>query len=162
MLSMSFKSTPRWCGEEPGQEFDEHSAWKPNKRSAWIFHLPGDPGTPEIPANPGDEKIPKTPLFRLDSCNGQEHPEPAKSITLSKNPVFRTDVLCFINLMWAKVMKMKLEDVSRKCSRNCTPHANKHKQVTVRYRGIDVLLEGLEIDLRIRARSSRGKCPQIV
>ena len=127
MLSMSFKSTLCWFGEEGAQAFDEHSAWKTQcggkpaqgfaKRSAWIFHMPGDPCTPEILANPGDEKIPKTPLFRLDTWNGQEHPEPAKSISLSKNPVVRTDVLCFIILMRAKVMMMKLEDISQKCSR---------------------------------------------
>ena len=56
MLLVPFKSSLYRCGSGPAQVFDE--------RSAWIF-VPGDPDTPEIPANPGDEEIRKTRYFAL-------------------------------------------------------------------------------------------------
>ena len=49
------------CGDQPAQGNAE--------RSACIFHLPGDHGTPEIAANPGGEEIQKIPLFCIDSCD---------------------------------------------------------------------------------------------
>ena len=67
-----------------------------------FFHLPGDPGTPKSRRIRETRKSRKPRFFRLESCNGQDHPEPAKSTSLSKNPVFWTDVLCFIILMWPK------------------------------------------------------------
>ena len=47
------------CEGKPAQGFAE--------RSVWISHLPGDNGTPEIPANLGDEEIRKTPV-----ANGED------------------------------------------------------------------------------------------
>ena len=40
---------------DPAQPFDEHTPW--------IFFVPGDPSTRELPGNPGDGEIRKTPFL---------------------------------------------------------------------------------------------------
>ena len=57
----------------------------------------GEPGTQEIPANP----VPRTSTERRELL---DPPQPAKSISLSKCPVFPTSVISVNFFMWSKVM----------------------------------------------------------
>ena len=92
------------CGGGPAQEFDERSAWKPSAEetrhvelSAQSGFVPGEQGTQEIPANP----VPRTSTERRELL---DPPEPAKSISLSKCPVFPSSVISFNFFMWSRVV----------------------------------------------------------